>query len=54
MKKYFTSTEVAKKLNVSRQTIFRKVKDGKIKAIKVGKNYQIPIAEIRRIEKEGV
>lgn len=54
MQKYFTTTEVAKELNVSRQTIFRKIKDKKISAIKVGKNFQIPLSETKRIKKEGV
>ncbi len=51
---FYSSTQVADKLNISRQTVFRKIKDGKIKAIKVGKNYKIPTNEVTRIIKEGV
>lgn len=51
---FYSSTQVADKLNISRQTVFRKIKDGKIKAVKVGKNYKIPTTEVARIIKEGV
>ena len=51
---FYSSTQVADKLNISRQTVFRKIKDGKIKAIKVGKNYKIPTTEVTRIIKDGV
>ena len=51
---FYSSTQVADKLNVSRQTVFRKIKDGEIKAVKIGKNYKIPTTEVTRILKEGM
>ena len=37
--KMYSTTEVAKILRLSRVEIFRKIKSGKIKAEKVGRNY---------------
>ncbi len=41
-KTYFTTSEVAKMLGVSRVTIFRKIKSGEIKAEKFGRNFMVP------------
>lgn len=38
----YSTSEVAKILHLSRIEIFRKIKAGKIKAEKVGRNYVIP------------
>ena len=51
---YVSTTDLATCLNVSRQTIFRKIKDNQIAAIKVGKNFKIPLSEVKRIKKEGI
>ena len=51
---YVSTTHLAKCLNVSRQTIFRKIKENQIEAIKVGKNFKIPLSEVKRIKKEGI
>ena len=42
---YLSSTQLAKLLGVSRIAVFKKIKSGKIKASKVGRNYVIPIGE---------
>ena len=39
---YITIPELAKILGISRIAVFRKVKQGKIKALKIGRNYAIP------------
>ena len=41
-KKMYSTSEVAKILNLSRIEVFRKIKAGKINAEKVGRNYVIP------------
>ena len=51
--KYISTVELSNIVGVSRQLIFKAVKSGKIKAIKVGKNYRIPMEEAKRIVKEG-
>lgn len=51
---YVSTTDLATCLNVSRQTIFRKIKDKQIVAIKIGKNFKIPLSEVKRIKKEGI
>jgi len=38
----YSTSEVAKILNLSRIEVFRKIKAGKINAEKVGRNYVIP------------
>ena len=48
-KKYLTTSELAKLLKVSRIAIFRKIKTGKIKAFKIGRNYAIPIEEFMAV-----
>ena len=45
MNKYISTTELAKLLHVSRIAIFKKIQSGKIKAVKVGRNYVIPREE---------
>lgn len=50
-KEYYSTTEVAAIFKVSRKTIFMWIKNGKIKAEKVGRNYVIPHESI--IEKLG-
>ena len=44
-----TVTEVAKQFSVSRQTVLKWIKTGKIKAVKVVKVYRIPKEEIDRL-----
>ncbi len=41
-KTYFTTSEVAKMLGISRITVFRKIKSGKIEAEKFGRNFMVP------------
>ena len=42
----YTVTEVANKFSVSRQTVLKWIKAGKIKAVKVVKVYRIPKEEL--------
>ena len=40
--KYITIQEMAKILGISRIAVYKKVKKGTIKAMKIGRNYAIP------------
>ncbi|MDI6777990.1 MAG: helix-turn-helix domain-containing protein [Patescibacteria group bacterium] len=40
-KKYLTTAELAKLLGISRIAVFKKIKSGKIKAKKIGRNFFI-------------
>jgi excisionase family DNA binding protein len=40
--KYISIPELAKMLGISRIALYKKVKAGEIKAVKVGRNYAIP------------
>jgi len=42
---YLSTSELAKLLHVSRIAVFKKIRTGKIKAFKVGRNYVIPVEE---------
>ena len=46
---YVTIPELAKILGLSRIAIFKRVKKGAIKAVKIGRNYAIPRAYIDSI-----
>ncbi|MBU1128507.1 MAG: helix-turn-helix domain-containing protein [Candidatus Omnitrophica bacterium] len=42
MKKYLTIPELAKLMGLSRAAVYKRVRQGKIKAIRVGRNYAVP------------
>ena len=46
---YITIPELAKILGLSRIAVFKKVKKGVIKAVKIGRNYAIPRAYVDSI-----
>ena len=48
---YITVTQFAKRFGVSRQFVWKMIKEGKLKAIKIGILYKIPVSEVDRIEK---
>ena len=48
-KQYLSTIELAKLLGISRIAVFKKIKTGEIKAIKVGRNYIIDKKEIASI-----
>lgn len=44
--------EVAKRLDMSRSTVLRRIADGDLKATKVGTHHRIPLAEFERYSRE--
>ena len=46
--------QVEKELNRSRATLKRWIYDGKMKAVKVGRDWEVPEEEVERIKKEGL
>ena len=48
---YITVTQFAKKFNISRQFVWKMIREGKLRAIRIGKIYKIPMSEVDRIEK---
>ena len=46
--------EFAEKLNVHPNTVRRWISTGKIKALKIGKNWKISVDELNRVLKEGI
>jgi excisionase family DNA binding protein len=43
---FYTLEEIAEKLKVSYMTVYRWVKDGKLKAVKAGKQYRVTLTEL--------
>lgn len=48
-KEFFSTSEVAKILGISRVAVFNRIKKGKILATKVGRNFVIPKSEIESV-----
>ena len=46
---YISTEELAKTLNVTRMTVIRMIKDGRVKAAKVGKRYHILARDVPAI-----
>lgn len=44
--KYYTVPEAAKVLHISRIAVYKQVKAGKLKAVRVGRNYAIPASAL--------
>ncbi len=51
IKEYYSTIEVANIFRVSRITVFNWIKSGRMKAVKVGRNYVVPHSSI--VEKLG-
>ncbi|HBB02657.1 MAG: hypothetical protein US89_C0005G0070 [Candidatus Peregrinibacteria bacterium GW2011_GWF2_38_29] len=45
-KQFFSTSEIAEMLNVSRITVFNRIKNGQIKAEKIGRNYVVPAESV--------
>jgi len=48
-KQFYSTNEVAKLLGISRIAVFKKIKAGEIKAIKIGRNYVIAKEDLPQI-----
>lgn len=46
--------EIAKELNFERHTIYKYIKNGKIKAVKFGKEYRVQDDEYKKIMENGI
>lgn len=47
MEKLYTALQVAEALQLNEQTVLRFIREGKIKAIKVGRSYRIKEADLK-------
>ena len=47
MEKYLTQQEVCEMLNISKPTLHKYIKEGKIKAIKYGRAVRIPASQFK-------
>jgi len=50
----FSIADVASLFGISKTTVRRKIKAGEIKAIKVGRQYRVPLEEVLRIKSKGL
>jgi len=54
MEEYFTPTQLAKKLHISRQAVIERIKRGTIKAVKVGQQYIIPQKQVQELKPSSI
>lgn len=50
MKKFYTVEELALELSVCRETIRRRIRDGVIGSIPIGRYHRIPVEEVKKFE----
>jgi excisionase family DNA binding protein len=50
LKRYYSTAQAAKLLNVSRTLMTKMASDGRVKAIRVGNHYRIPHEELERLQ----
>jgi len=48
-KEFVSIPQLAEMLGISRIAVYRKVKNGKIKAVKIGRAFAVPYTEVRRL-----
>lgn len=53
MDNYYTPQEVADKLKVNIRTIYRWIREGKLKAVKIGDLWRISESELERFIKDS-
>jgi excisionase family DNA binding protein len=51
---FYTVEELAEYLKVANHTVRLWIRDGKVSAVRIGRSYRIPLAEVRRIVSEGI
>ena len=49
MLKLYRTGEVARRLGISKMTVLRWIKSGKLKAYRIGKEYRVPESEVLRL-----
>ena len=52
MMKYVSVTQFAELFGISRQTVWKWIKAGKLKVIRLEKLYRIPVSEVERIKND--
>ncbi|HEY4515855.1 MAG TPA: helix-turn-helix domain-containing protein [Candidatus Paceibacterota bacterium] len=51
LNRYYSTTETAEILKITRVTVFNWIKSGNLKARRFGRSYLIPVMEIERVQK---
>ena len=49
MEEYFSPQEVSQKLKLNIRTVYKWIKEGRLKAVKLGDLWRIPESEIKRL-----
>jgi excisionase family DNA binding protein len=52
MAEFMTTAEAAKRLGVTRQTMGAYLRSGRVRGIKLGKDWRIPVQEFERLMQE--
>ncbi|MBL7142554.1 MAG: helix-turn-helix domain-containing protein [Candidatus Pacebacteria bacterium] len=53
-KDFISTTELAKILGISHVAVYKKIKSGKIKAMKIGRNFVIDKKELSEVLEKGI
>ncbi|MGI6123561.1 MAG: helix-turn-helix domain-containing protein [Acetivibrionales bacterium] len=53
MENYYTPKEVSEKLKLNIRTVYKWIREEKLKAVKLGDVWRIPESEIKRLLKSG-
>lgn len=53
MQEYFTPDEISQKLKINVRTVYRWIREGKLKAIKIGHFWRIAESELRSLLEEN-
>lgn len=51
MEEHFTPQEVAKKLKIDMSTVYRWIREGRLKAVKIGHFWRVSESELQRLLK---
>jgi len=49
MEEYYTPQEIANKLKIDIRTVYRWIKEGSLKAVKIGRFWRISESELKRL-----
>jgi excisionase family DNA binding protein len=52
-KAFYSTTETARLFNINRVTIYRWIKEGKVKAHRIGKCFKVPASEVAALLKNS-
>ncbi|MBM3283961.1 helix-turn-helix domain-containing protein [Candidatus Gottesmanbacteria bacterium] len=53
MEEYYTPEQIAKKLQITTQTVWRWIRTKRLKAVRIGKSYRVPVQDFNEFINKG-